>query len=496
MGYALVLSRANQGLDAPLVRVEVHLSNGLPAFAVVGMPETAVRESKDRVRSALLNSHFEFPDRRITVNLAPADLPKGGGRFDLPIALGLLSASGQLPADTLLASECIGELALDGTLRPVRGAVAASIAATRDGRRVVLPPESAQACAAVPDCRLVAAPDLLALCAVLRGRADTPSIRSKVPVVGDPRVDLAEVVGQESARRALEIAAAGGHNLLMQGPPGTGKSLLASCLPGILPPASSDERLTACALHDLQGESLADSCRPFRAPHHSASAAALVGGGRIPRPGEVSLAHGGVLFLDELPEFSRHTLDMLREPLENGEISLARANARIRYPARFQLVAAMNPCPCGFAGDPGRNCRCSAAQLLSYTGKVSGPLLDRIDIQVRVDRVQTGNLFADAKAESSATVAARVLDCFERQLNRQGVSNAILEGADLQTQCQLRDAEIRLMQQAAERLQLSARAVYRTLRVARTIADLRSDERVCFETLAEALSYRLQGPAS
>ncbi|EED31600.1 putative Mg chelatase [gamma proteobacterium NOR5-3] len=490
MNHAVVLSRANQGLNAPLVRVEVHLSNGLPAFTVVGMPETAVRESKDRVRSALINSHFEFPDRRITVNLAPADLPKGGGRFDLPIALGILCASGQLPQDALLESECIGELALDGTLRTVRGTVAAAMAASQNKHRIVLPPESVQACLAIPESRLVSAPDLLSLCAVLRGRAQSPKIdpAPAAPLLAGP--DIAEVCGQLVPRRALEIAAAGEHNLLLTGPPGTGKSLLANCLPGILPPPDQREWLKVCALYDLQGEALRGQQRAFRAPHHSASAAALVGGGSIPRPGEISLAHGGVLFLDELPEFSRHTLDMLREPLETGEICLARASCSIRYPARFQLIAAMNPCPCGFAGDAQKPCKCSAAQRLSYSARVSGPLLDRIDLHVRVEREDVGDLFAPGQEEDSATVRRRVIQSQKQQFERQGRSNSQLTGAALIDSCALEPEGKTLVQQSASRLKLSPRAVHRMLRVARSIADLAQEDRGDVKHLQEALAYR------
>lgn len=490
MSYAVVLSRANQGLDAPLVRVEVHLSNGLPAFTVVGMPETAVRESKDRVRSALLNSYFEFPDRRITVNLAPADLPKGGGRFDLPIALGILCASGQLPQDTLLGAECIGELALDGSLRGVRGSVAAVMAASQNKRRMILPSASAQSCLAVPHTQLTHSHDLLALCAVLRGRADSPAITRVPSAISYTGTDLADVSGQLVPRRALEIAASGGHNLIMTGPPGTGKSLLANCLPGILPPPNDSEWLTVCALYDLQGQTLQGKQRAFRAPHHSASAAALVGGGSIPRPGEISLAHGGVLFLDELPEFARHTLDMLREPLETGEICLARASCSVRYPARFQLIAAMNPCPCGFAGDPQKPCKCSAAQRLSYTARVSGPLLDRMDLQVRVERGDTRDLFSEKTAECSATVRARVTDSLARQQQRQGQCNSQLTGNTLLEHCKFGPKEQRLAEKSAKQLGLSARAVHRLLRVARSIADLEHQECVSTQALKEALAYR------
>ncbi|WOJ97855.1 YifB family Mg chelatase-like AAA ATPase [Congregibacter brevis] len=490
MSYAVVLSRANQGLDAPLVRVEVHLSNGLPAFTVVGMPETAVRESKDRVRSALLNSHFEFPDRRITVNLAPADLPKGGGRFDLPIALGILCASGQLPQGTLLDSECVGELALDGTLRSVRGTVTAAMAASQNKRRIVLSLESASLCKAVPHSRLVYAADLLSLCAILRGRAPLPDAQTTSQTVETVGADMAEVNGQLVPKRALEIAASGGHNLLLSGPPGTGKSLLANCLPGILPPPDDSEWLTVCALYDIQGKTHRKRQRAFRAPHHSASAAALVGGGSIPAPGEISLAHGGVLFLDELPEFSRHTLDMLREPLETGEIRLARATCSIRYPARFQLIAAMNPCPCGYAGDGQKPCKCGAAQRLSYGARVSGPLLDRMDLQVRVNRENAEDLFAPHRNESSATVQKRVVQSRKRQYLRQGKCNAMLKGSELLEKCACGPQERQLIQRSAKQLDLSARAIHRLLRVARSVADLRKEESVTTAAVKEALAYR------
>lgn len=495
MAYAVVHSRADQGLAAPPVSVEVDLANGLPGFTVVGMPETAVRESRDRVRSALLNSHFEFPDRRITVNLAPADLPKGGGRFDLPIALGILAASGQLPADTLLATEALGELALDGSLRPVRGCVAATLAATAEGKRVILPRGTAERAARVPDSRVLAARDLLSLCATLRGRIQ--AVISAPADTSDHNAghDLAEVIGQDTARRALEITAAGGHNLLLLGPPGTGKSLLASCLPGILPSPSERELLEILALHDLQGYSGSAGARPFRSPHHSASAAALIGGGAIPRPGEVSLAHGGVLFLDELPEFNRHTLDMLREPLESGEIVLSRARCRLCYPARFQLIAAMNPCPCGYAGDPRRACRCTPARRDSYGTRVSGPLLDRFDLQLRMERADAGDLLGGQDGgESSAAVRERVRETRRRQLARQGVANAQLQGPHLMQRCALDADQKQFLEAAIERLQLSARSVHRCLRVARTIADMGGQEDISADALGEALTLRLDRP--
>ena len=490
MDYAVVQARANQGLDAPPVRVEVHIASGLPAFAVVGMPETTVRESRDRVRSALINSYFAFPDGRITVNLAPADLPKGGGRFDLPIALGILCASGQLPGASLDATECVGELALDGTLRDFRGAVAATMAATAAGHRVAMPDTTAPRCALVPGAKLLAATDLLSLCAVLRGRAEPAPIAAATTTPASGTTDLGEVVGQDGARRALEIAAAGGHNLLLYGPPGTGKSLLARCLPGILPPPEPRESLVMHALADLGGEPQTTLHRPFRSPHHSASAAALIGGGGIPRPGEASLAHGGVLFLDELPEFPRHALDMLREPLETGEVRLARARCSIRYPARFQLVGAMNPCPCGFAGDAQRRCRCSEAQRLRYAGRLSGPLLDRMDLQVRVAREAQAHLFRGNDAESSGTVCARTTRARTRQLERQGGCNAVLQGAALVDKCHLDDAGRGLLERASAALGLSNRALERCLRVGRTIADLDGADAVCEAHLREALSFR------
>jgi len=387
MELSVIFSRAIAGIVAPLVQVETHLSNGLPSFHIVGMPETAVRESKERVRSALINSHFDFPDRRITVNLAPADLPKEGGRFDLPIALGILTASGQLPKSHVSGFEFLGELALDGGLRSIPGVISAARAATADKRKLMVPPDCSETAALVPESTIFSAPDLLTLCAHLnRKQPIEPEI---APKDIDPGTypDLSDVAGQSAARRALEIAASGGHNLLFFGPPGTGKTLLASRLPGILPPLTLLEALDGLALRSISGQNgnKAHWCqRPFRNPHHSASSAALVGGGSKPRPGEVSLAHGGVLFLDELPEFTRHTLEMLREPLESGEITLSRALHKVTYPAQFQFVAAMNPCPCGYAGDPDKACRCSTDQIAKYRQRISGPLMERIDMHIPV----------------------------------------------------------------------------------------------------------------
>jgi magnesium chelatase family protein len=494
MELSVIYSRALAGIDAPLVRVETHLANGLPAFHIVGLPETAVRESKDRVRCAILNSHFTFPDRRITVNLAPADLPKEGGRFDLPIALGILSASGQVPPDHLKRHEFLGELALDGSVRPVPGVVAAAAAASRAGRRLVVASSSAPRAAHVPGAEVIAAPDILTLCAHLNGSELIPAARASAPVAGRDYPDLRDVVGQAGARRALEIAASGGHNLLLWGPPGTGKTLLASRLPGILPPASAEDILLGLALRDIYDHSAGDGYvfqRPFRSPHHSATAAALVGGGGRPRPGEISLAHGGVLFLDELPEFSRHCLEVLREPMESGAITVSRARHRITYPARFQLVAAMNPCPCGYLGDPEHPCRCTPEQIQRYRSRVSGPLLDRIDLHVQVNRLPPGDLLNPTHSgEDSAAVQARVSHCRARQEQRQGSANAELPPDKLASVCLLGDAEKTSLETAAKRMHLSGRGLHRTLRVARTIADLAHCEALGIEHISEALAYR------
>lgn len=497
MELSIIYSRAAAGIAAPPVQVETHLGNGLPSFNIVGLPETAVRESRDRVRCALQNSHFDFPDRRITVNLAPADLPKEGGRFDLPIALGILAASGQLPAGNLPSHEFIGELALSGAIRPIPGIIPAAQACTNANRTLVTPADNAVLAAVVPGSRIIGAADLLTLCAHLNGRQPLPPTLPTNPeqhaVVHYP--DLADIAGQSLARRALEIAACGGHNLLLCGPPGTGKTLLASRLPGILPPPDPEEALTCAALHSFYDSTSLEHLgrRPFRSPHHSASAAALVGGGARPRPGEASLAHGGVLFLDELPEFSRQVLEMLREPMEAAAITLSRANHKFTYPARFQLVAAMNPCPCGFHGDQQQPCRCTPDQIQRYRQRLSGPLLDRIDLHAEVPRLDAASLLRErTAAESSASVRERVMAARSRQLQRQGCTNAVLPDAQFREFCRLEPAARHYLEQAADAMHLSGRGLHRSLRVARTLADMAGAASIDCGHVAEALAFRQQ----
>ncbi|MFL0797407.1 MAG: YifB family Mg chelatase-like AAA ATPase [Cellvibrionaceae bacterium] len=493
MSLSIGYTRAHLGMEAPLVTVETHLSNGLPAFNIVGLPETAVKESKDRVRSALINSQFEFPQRRITVNLAPADLPKAGGRYDLAIAAGILAASGQIPAKALHNCELLGELALSGEVRAVGGTLPAAIAACNQERSILLSNDDAQQAALSKQAQVFSASHLLQVAQHLSGQQTLPFTETQIRAEKTSIPDLADVKGQPRAKRALEIAAAGNHNIIFYGPPGTGKTMLASRLPGILPTLNEQSMLEVAALYDLS-QVKRDNIwlAPFRSPHHSSSTPALVGGGSNPKPGEISLAHKGVLFLDELPEFQRPVIECLREPLESGEVMIARANARCRFPAQFQLVAAMNPTRHGNSSSDdmtGEDIQATRR----YWSKLSAPFLDRIDIQVEVTRPPKEALISSDRLppeEPSETIAARVKQARETQQQRQQKLNDQLTPDELLRHCQLGIEEQTLMEKAVDKLGLSARATHRILRTARTIADLEEETKVTLKNLREAISFR------
>ncbi|MDY6459662.1 YifB family Mg chelatase-like AAA ATPase [Acinetobacter faecalis] len=493
MSFAKIYTRGLLGLHAPSIEVEVHISQGLPSLTIVGLPEAAVRESKDRVRSAIINSGFQFPTKRLTINLAPADLPKDGSRLDLPIALGILIASGQLPENSTNGFEFIGELALDGQLRPITGTLSIAIACQQANHKLILPAQNAQEASQLPLFEVFSAEHLKQVCNHLNNTQPLKAFENKQSFqINKSKYDLSDVKGQLRPRRALEIAAAGGHSLLFKGPPGTGKTLLASRLSSILPPLTTQENLEVASIYSVANAAHYFGQRPFRAPHHTASAVALVGGGSHPKPGEITLSHLGVLFLDELPEFDRKVLEVLRQPLEAKEIVISRASRQITFPANFQLIAAMNPCPCGYAFNQDVRCQCSADAIKRYQNRISGPLLDRIDLHIDVPPLQASELQDTKPVEDSETVRLRVIAAYNFQIERQNCLNMALSPKELEKYATLDIQASKIIELAQQRLNLSARAYHRVLRVARTIADLAQSENIQSTHLTEALSYRSQ----